>query len=157
MIYEIINMSDPYTIEAHSLEVAAVACLCLGRGQYAFEPVEVDTKVPMFMFGDADSWFMDRFGVDLRTVMDRVMAEGLELAACFESCLIGGERDRQTYQRGLALIDDPTKREEWRLKWHEARRSSLNDIGGRAWEMAKRLRAGSKNPLVAAPQQVFAS
>jgi hypothetical protein len=160
VLYEIINMSDPYTIEAKSLDVALVACLFLGRGQYSFKPLNSDDAagVPMFLFGGTEKWCQQFLGEGLESVVDRVTtdaAKRAELAECFDSCLIGRGEDRETYRAGLDLIDDPDKRELWRRKWHEDRLSSMNDIGGRAYKMAAKLRDGQANPIVAAPQQVF--
>ena len=160
MLYEIINMSDPYTIEAHSLDVATVACLFLGRGQYAFEPI-ADTKtegVPMFLFGGTEEWCQKQFGESLQSLIHRVSTtEASALAQCLESCLIGSAKDRVIYSDALELIDDPQKREQWRNKWLEDRRSSMNNIGARAFSMAAKLRSGEKNALRgnSAPQQVF--
>jgi hypothetical protein len=159
MLYEIINPSDPYTIEAQSLDVAAVACLFLGRRQYAFDPIGSDDspEVPLFLFGGTDEWCLKHFNESFESVVNRVTKEkAAELAECLESCLIGKAADRETYRAGMELIDDPKKREQWREKWLEDRRSSMNNIGARAYAIAEKLRAGAKNPLVEAPQQVFA-
>ncbi len=160
MLYEIINMSDKYTIEAHSLDIAFAACVFLGSGQYAFEPLaDGGTKIPFFMFGGTDEWCKENLNNSMKDTIDSIMqseARRLELADCFDSCLIGGAQHRKTYKDGLALIDDPAKRGQWKSKWHDDRRSSMNDIGGRAYKMAAKLRAGSTNPLTSAPVQVFA-
>lgn len=158
MLYEIINMSDPYTIEADSLDAAFVACLFLGRGQYAFEPItEGAEPIPMFMFGGTEEWCEKHFKESLEAVITRMTTiQSFDLVKCLESCLIGKAVDRETYNAGLQLIDDPKKRETWREKWLEDRRSSMNNIGARAFKMARNLREGVKNPLVKAPQQVFA-
>ena len=50
MLYTIINPSDPYTVEANRLDVAAVASLLLGSGQYSFEPLDGSVDIPMFGF-----------------------------------------------------------------------------------------------------------
>lgn len=157
-LYEIINPSDPYTIEADALDVALVACIFLGRGQYAFEPIGGDDtlRIPMFIFGGTDQWCQEHFHQSIQVIVDRVLKDkSAELVTCFDSCLIGKAQDRAIYRSALELIDDPSKREEWRKKWHENRRTSTNDIGGRAYVMAKNLRDGSDNPVVPAPQQVF--
>lgn len=158
MLWEIINMSDPYTIEADCLDAAFVACLFLGRGQYAFEPItEGIEQIPMFMFGGTEEWCESHFHEPLEVVINRMTTiQSFDLVMCLESCLIGKAADRETYTAGLNLIDDPVKRETWRTKWLEDRRSSMNNIGGRAYEMAKKLREGSTNPIVPAPQQVIA-
>ncbi len=88
-------------------------------------------------------------------MVNRVTEAKIELADCLDSCLIGKPLDRETYRAGLDLIDDPVKRDKWREKWHQDRLSSMNDIGGRARAMAAKLRAGSKNPIIPAPQSVF--
>lgn len=161
MLYNIVNMSDPYTIETSSLDVAFVACLFLGRGQYAFEPLRDEgVRVPIFMFGGVDDWCLEHLAESFKAVVDRVTtdpAKRAELADCFESCLIGRAEDKETYRAGLDLIDDPVKREQWRSRWHDARRSSMNDIGRRAYQMATNIRAGIGNPIIPAPVQVFAS
>lgn len=168
VLYEIINLSDQYTIEAHALDVAFVACLLLGRGQYSFEPIisqseaapdknEAAIGIPLFLFGGADQWCQQQFREEIGETIRRVThGKSQELADCLDSCLIGGAQERQTYTAGLELIDDPGKREIWRSRWHDERRSSLNDIGGRAYEMAKRLRS-NQSPFVEAPPQVFAN
>jgi hypothetical protein len=156
-VYKVVNPSDAYTIEASDLEVAAVACILLGRGQYALEPLEGELKeVPFFMFGKADEWFGEHFGADVKTTLDRVMgARSAELADCLDSCLIGNLAARREYERALELIESPENREKFRRERHDKRRGSMNDIGGRAYEMARRLRENAANPVVTAPQQVF--
>lgn len=50
----------------------------------------------------------------------------------------------ETGQQGtitLALMPDPAAREQYKQQWMDRRRSSLNNIGGRAHEIAKALRA----------------
>jgi len=54
--------------------------------------------------------------------------------------LIGDAAHRKAFEKGLELIDDPVKREQWREHWLDERRTSMNNIGGRAWGLAKRLR-----------------
>ena len=156
MLYEISNPSDSYTIEAKSLDVAFVACILLGNGQYAFEALEDGAEdIPLFMFGGHDAWSQKHFVKKTEDVLMQVTSGKLmELADCFDSCLIGRPSDRKTYLAGLELIDDPAKREIWRARWHDVRRSSMNDIGGRAYAMAKKLREGElkQEPV---PQQVF--
>ncbi len=157
MIYEIVNMSDPYTIEARSLDVAFVACLFLGSGQYAFKPLEEGAEeVPLFLLGGAEQWCRAHFAESVENVVGLVTGQRLDLAACLESCLIGHLKDRETYRAGLELIDDADKRIQWRERWHNDRLSSMNNIGARAYRMAAKLRAGASNPLEPAPQQVFA-
>jgi hypothetical protein len=158
MIYEIINPSDAYTIVADDLKVAAVACVLLGRGQYGLEPLEDDgERVPFMLFGSPDAWFQEHFGADLQATMDEVVENRAgELADCLDSCLIGKLASRREYERALELIESEENRAKFRTERHDERRTSLNDIGGRAYQMAKKLREKAANPIVQAPQQVFA-
>lgn len=140
--YVIANPSDPYTICADDLAVAAVACWLLGSGHYAFTNVE-DPKdeVPIFLFGGQDAWTKEKFDMNAEGLIKDVLANKREaLIACLDSTLIGRPSDRASYEKGLELIDDPDKRKAWRDHWHDERRSSLNDIGGRAYDLAERLR-----------------
>ncbi len=162
MLYEIINMSDAYTIEANSLDVAFMACLFLGQGQYSFKPLgdEEAQDIPFFMFGGVEEWCSLHLSQSFKAVVDHLTtdpAKREELADCLDSCLIGHQEDRETYRAGIELIDDPAKRETWRRKWHKDRLSSMNDIGNRAYIMAKKIRDGAVNPIIPAPQQVFSS
>lgn len=160
MLYEIINMSDPYTIECPNLEIAAVACVLLGQGQYGLTPVEqpedgIDRGVPLMLFGNAQAWFQQQCGGDFSVVFARVLATQREaLAACLDSVLIGKPDERSGVSKMLALLPEKAKQVEARDIWHDARRSSLNDIGRRAWEIAAKLRADDP-VLPRAPQQVF--
>lgn len=128
MIYEIINPSDPYTIESHSLDVAFVACIFLGEGDYAFKPLEDGAEeVPLFLFGGSDEWTRKHLNATVEEVCYRVTTEKrAELADCLASCTIKGER------------------------------SSLNDIGNRAHNIADKLRKGIVQ-VEPAPHQVFTS
>lgn len=163
VIYDIVNPSDGYTIEALDLEIAAVACMLLGQGQYAFKPLDdsgdetEEQDVPLFLFGGVDEWCQEQFGKDVSALMDHVMESRVEeLATCFDSCLIGGLAERREYESAMRLIESAENRERFRAERHDRRRSSLNDIGGRAYQMAKNLRGKKAEPIEPAPQQVLA-
>lgn len=114
MRFEIINPSDPYVMEACDLEVAAVAICLLGEGQYSLKGLAGDagTDVPFFMLGGVDAWFTEKFGRNFQDTVNRVVSDRVaELAAALDSV---------TLARG--------------------ERSSLNDIGRQAAEMAQVLR-----------------
>lgn len=137
MLFEIINPSDPYTIEAPDLKVAAVACVLLGNGKLGFQGIDCEAEVPLFLFGGYDEWFTKHCGGDFKSVMAQVTESRLsELADCLDSVLIGDAAHRKSFQKGLELIDDPVKREHWL----DERRSSMDNIGGHAWSIAKQLR-----------------
>lgn len=139
--YEIINPSDKVLITGDDMEVLAVALCFIGNGKYALCNQDGDQVVPIFLFGGHDEWFTEQFGVDLSTSIDRVTDTKPEaLIEALESCFIGDFSDLASYQKGLDLIEDADKREQWREHWKEERRSSLNDICGRAWTYADQVR-----------------
>ena len=94
MKYEIINPSDKAFIEADDFEVAAVACVLIGRGQYALDPVSgKGEKVPIFLFGGHDAWFREKLGRPLGECIDAVKKDKLAaLVACLRSAKLDGER-----------------------------------------------------------------
>ncbi len=146
MLYEIINPSDPYHFEAHDLEVAAICIAILGKGMYGATPLddkgeilEDEMTIPMFMFG-ADDWFMKQFGVTFTVSMDRVMKDRkLDLMHALESVTLGSFKDRMFVVDALNSIDDPVKKELFKKKWLDEKRTSLNNIGGRADSLVKSL------------------
>jgi hypothetical protein len=139
VLYEIINPSDAYTLEGDDFEAACFAVLVLGQGQYALEPQERDAPgMGLFVFGGAEDWWLKQFGYPLQEASDRIGRE--RLAAALESVLIGSADNRRTFKAAEAFITDPVKRREYMEQYHDRKRSSLNDIGGRAMKMAAALR-----------------
>ena len=138
MIFEIINPSDACTLEAFDHEVASIACCFIGSGKYALKGIDTDLEVPLFIFGDHDEWFTEKFNRDLEQSIEFIKANKLdELVGCLNSVLIGGAESRASFNKGMDLIDDPIKKEEWQQHWLDERRTSLNNICARAWDYAK--------------------
>lgn len=81
--YTIINPSDPYTLEADDLQVAALVVSLLGEGKYALDAEDGGPGVPLLMLRDPDEWFVAQFGTTLGETMHA--ADPDALAACFES------------------------------------------------------------------------
>jgi hypothetical protein len=137
--YEIINPSDKYTIVCPDHEVASVACFLLGEGRYGFDPIDGShlPSVPIFLFGGAEEWVNEQFGETVATLMDRCLTQRMEaLADAFDSTIIG---NREAFFALAPAFGEPGYLEA-RAKWHEANRSSLNDIGGRAYRFADHFR-----------------
>lgn len=112
MEFEIINPSDPYTITAPDLEIAAAAVVLLGNGKYSLEGKDGTPDVPFFLFGGHDEWFQEKFDRSLNESIEWILgSRAEELAACLDSVKIGS-----------------------------AERSSMNDIGGRAKAIAANIR-----------------
>lgn len=125
--YEIANPSDPYTMQAEDFNVAAVTVAILGNGAYGIPGTPI-------LFG-WDQWLKER-EIDLPKFID---ARLTEIIACLESVMIGRESDRTEAEEALAAIVEEN-RAEWLKKRHDQRRSSMNDIGGKAQQWAKALR-----------------
>lgn len=150
MLYSIVNPSDPYTIEAPSLDVAAMTAVLLGQGNYVFEPIGSipirladgvnDGRIPAFSFGDGDEWCKKQFGETLMEMSNRVMDTKLgEVADCLDSVLYGDAEDRTEFMEAAKGLDRD-KFLMFRMARQDTKRSSMNDIGERAYRMAAKLR-----------------
>ena len=92
MKFNIINPSDPYTLEAADLEIAAVAVCFLGAGRYGLEGVGGDAgkDVPIFLFDGHDEWFTNNFGMTFEATSEHVVKHRAEeLASAFDSVTLG--------------------------------------------------------------------
>lgn len=155
MIWELINPSDPVAFETKDLELAALAVVLVGRGQYA-ALAEIDGKniqVPLFSFqpeGEIDKWFSEHFNRKLKESLD---IRKNELPAVLRSFQIGKPKDLAAYNLSLEFVplkDQPN----FKKRWKEQRRSSMNDICGYAWQTADILE-GKSGGKVPAPRSVF--
>lgn len=133
MLFEIINMSDPYTMEADTYEEAAMACAVLGEGAYGLEEVGGEWSMPIFIFGGINEWCEKQFGANLDACFARNKSQ---LPAVLRSVLIGTPAARESFNEAMAMTDDESKRQAFRENWHDKRRSSMNDIGKRAQKLA---------------------
>lgn len=140
LLFSIVNPSDPYTIEAPSLEVAAMVAVLLGQGKYQFESLDGSEDIPFFAFGGADDWCRDKFKEDLMEMSNRVMDTKLsEVADCLDSVLYGDAKDRIQFLATTAGMDRATF-EAARAIRQDDKCSSLNDIGSFSYIMAAKLR-----------------
>ncbi len=115
MKFDIVNPSDPYTMAAPDLEVAAVAVCLLGDGKYPLTGLgdAAGQDVPPFLFVGPNAWFNEKFGADYVDTANRVIVErSEELATALDSVTL-----------------------------ESARRTSLNDIGMRAKLYAAQIRS----------------
>lgn len=145
MLYDIINPSDRYTIECSSLDVAVMASVLLGQGNYGLRSLDGGQDVPMFSFGGGDEWCRKHCGEDLMSLSNRVMDEKLsEIADSLDSVLYGDKQDRVEFLESTKGMDRANFMAE-RIMRQDARRSSTNDIGERAYRMAAKLRKAIEN------------
>lgn len=140
LLFKIVNPSDPYTITASSLDVATVTTVLLGQGKYPLQSLDGGQDVPLFSFGGADKWTHDNFKENLMELANRVMDTKMaEVADCLDSVLYGDKEDRVQF---LASCEGMSREdfEETRGARQEKERSSMNDIGERAYRMAAKFR-----------------
>ena len=136
MIFEIVNPSDPYTIEAAEPAVAAAATLVLcDKAGLATE--DGSFSMPPMILGGQVEWFRETFGQDLG---EFVGSHRAEIATALDSVLIGKATDRRDYYRALELMDDPAKRALYRDEYLDRCRSSMNNFGAYAYKLAARIR-----------------
>lgn len=120
MKFELINPSDPYTVEAADFMVGAVAACLLGDGKYGLRGLDEDAeaRMPVFLLTNPDEWFIDKFGMTYESAaLHCIQTRTEELAQALES---------------VTLTSD--------------HRSSLNDIGRRAKAIAEAVRSTTRSP-----------
>ena len=137
MIYEIINPSDPYTLEADEPSVACAACLLLSPA-FGLRSQDDSVNMPPARFAGYQEWFEEHFHANVDKF---IKSHLLEIVAVLDSVLIGEAQDRIDFYEALKLTDDPAKKQQWREQYLARRRSSMNNIGGEAMRMADGIRA----------------
>lgn len=134
--YELCNPSDPYTFLAPDDELATLVCVLIGEGRTPWRrasdvPDAAPLTGPMDLWGRAshDRWFGRADWPDL------LGARRDEVAAALASVLIGTDADRAAYEQETADLagDDLAA---FAARWHDERRSSLNDFGRYARSLA---------------------
>lgn len=133
-LYELINPSDDYTFRAPSLEVAGACAVLLSSG-FGARCLDGDSEETTPILFGWNEWLQDR-GMNKAWFDAHVQ----QIADAFDSFLIGGQNEREDVESMLALLDDD-KRERWRADRQDRHRSSINQIGERAYDYAKNLRA----------------
>ena len=136
---EISNPSDPYTIEVDDdPRPACAAVLLLGEGHYGLHEEGGEDVMPIFLFGGAVEWLAKHGVPDLATYIAEHLSE---IADALDTVMIGKRSERARMERVLAEITSAEEdREKARAAWLDEKQTSLNDIGGRAVAMAKRMR-----------------
>lgn len=134
-LYELINPSDAYTFYAPSIEVAGVCAVLLSTG-FGARPVDGEGESTPVLFG-WNEWLESR-GINTEWVDQHCE----EIAAAYDSFLIGDARKRADVESMLAMLPED-KRQEWRDQRQDRHRSSLNQIGEAAYAKAKAMRGRS--------------
>jgi hypothetical protein len=131
MLWEVVNPSDSYTMEAESFEVAVLAALVMWEGRYSLQALTSETpSMPLMLFRSVHDWVKETFGKTVEELIrgtDRTKVA----AACASVLLSKNAEDRKKYD-GLT--------EDEKIALHDKLRGSMNDIGRRAWAMAEGLK-----------------
>lgn len=138
MLFEIINPSDPYTMEAPDLEIAACAVCLLGSGQYGLNELSGDKSghVPVFLLGGHDEWFTKQFGKDFGASLNAVlMTRRQVLAGALASVRVGDASLRREFDAELAKLAADDEAAMFLTVFHDSKRTSMNDIGRHAWQL----------------------
>jgi hypothetical protein len=138
MICEIINPSDAYTMECENFVVGVAAVAVLGNGHLGLKSEDGEQTSPI-LFG-WEEWFAAQDVPDLSAFVDQ---NKLAIAAALASVRIGRPKDRQAEAAAVKYMSAEDA-EKYRTEIHDVRRTSMNDIGGRAWQIAKKLRDDSQ-------------
>jgi len=138
-VYDISNPADKYTMRGER-DACIVAALLLGEGAYGLDDVETGEQVLPFLLvatRDAvDEWLREHIGVAGEGLAQYVRDHRRVVADALASVVIGR---RDVYEIALAHIP-AAEQEAFRAEWHDAHRSSMNDIGARAWALAEKLK-----------------
>jgi len=128
-VWEIVNPSDHYTIEAADFRIAAAAVLVLGRGAFGLTSDEGGAELPVFLLGGADEYLEETWPEGFGEYLQK---NQVAIADCLDSVVIG---NRRAYLAATEMMS-PKQRAKFRLVWQDEHRSSTNDIGRGAWEIA---------------------
>jgi hypothetical protein len=133
--YEIINPSDPYSLQSDDFILACVTVALLGMGMYGISgsPI-VRGWEPFFREKDVD---LDEY----------IPANWERLADCFDSVLVGTrtQQDREVVEFKF-ISQTELDREARYARWHKNKRKSANDIGAKARANAAHLRKQQGQP-----------
>lgn len=145
LVLELSNPSDPYIFRASSKLVASLAIAVLGP--YGASDREDKTVVPvLFTKASGEEWFREEFGIiGHEAVIASVLENAEDVAACLESFVIGGWRSYDEYHLAIKNITDPEKLKAYQDEWHDRKRSSMNNIGKVAKQLAEQIRSMKRN------------
>lgn len=139
MLWDIVNPSDPYTMKGDDHLAVAVAVMFLGEGQYAANEIDGERQVPLFLFGGHEAWLQKTFDTTLEKALEN---NRLAIADALESVMIGSPSARRTYETALKHLPEEAHA-GYRAEVLDQQRSSLNNIGKRAWGLARAIRGQS--------------
>jgi len=134
MLCEIIDPSDPYTMECETFLIGAAAVCLLGGGQLGLHSEDESQQTPI-LSGWKD-WFACQGVPDLAAFLTE---NNDAIADTLASVRIGRAKERWAEAVAVKHMTAPAAA-EYRAEIHDLRRSSMNDLGRAAWKLAERLR-----------------
>lgn len=132
-LFEIINPSDPITFEADDPDIAALAGLLLGRGRFGVEAEDGAQVLALYLFGMSPE--------EEERVVKPLAEKGktpegkAALVAALDTFAVCSMSSRKAMRAALGSDREALKR------WNEEKRSSMNNICGRAAKLADSMRA----------------
>jgi len=141
IVCEIINPSDPYTIEVPD-KITAFACMALlSGGKYGLIDSNGISYIDIHWLDPDDSFIQKEIGMTLEQAGQwfEKPENKIRVAEALDSVVIGNEDARKFFGVETAGMNQDEFMAA-RKKLNDERRSSLNDIGGAAWAIAENLR-----------------
>lgn len=137
MKYELVNMSDPYTMIADDHKVAFVSATLISTTMtVTSEDGEFKPSIPAFAGGmDYIQEVLDTDDVT-QFIKDNISG----VIDFLDSVALGTFDERDAYDAKLLEFENLDGRDVWRKKYLDEKRSSMNDIGSYAWDLANQLR-----------------
>lgn len=126
-LYEVVNPSDAITFRATLVEAACIA-VRLSPGWMFVEDAET---------GEAPKI------ENLEAEYDAIWKDAGKLASyadAYRSFMVGSRTERELVEDAVALMSEEQAK-AYRSKWHDKRRTSMNDLCRQCWETAEKIAA----------------
>lgn len=139
-LWIITSSSDPVTIKTDDFKLVAFFTCLLGNGLFSAKEWTDGTAriVPFFPDDRFDPWFVEQFGAGYEISARSV--DKAELAAVFDSVILGAPEDRVTAEEEIEKVFDPKGRKIAQRRINKSRAVAGWQICDEAEQWANRLR-----------------
>jgi hypothetical protein len=127
-VYKLINPSDQITFRATAEEAAVIAVIMLAS---------------MYFVKDVETGEAPKPPQDVLATRNAIYADPerkASYASAFRSFLIGSLSERELFEEAVSRMTTEEAR-DFRTRYHDKRRSSMNDICSRLWAAADKIDA----------------
>lgn len=138
--WELINPSDKITFTGDDFKLVVIAVCLVGDGAYGGKEIQGTRSTPFFLFGGVDEWFIENYGSNFEDTFKSSDKE--QLANILDSFTLGNYADFIDFNNKTKDMD-AIKLKEFKEAWND-KRSSMNNICARAWEISDYLRKDTK-------------